>query len=67
MLARVQCLDSGQIKAGFIPVYVEPPGRPMLADAAFGRKVIDYITRISERAGLPSLSLTQRDDMVVIA
>lgn len=67
MLARVQCLDSGQIEAGFIPVYVEPPGRPMLADAAFGRKVIDYITRISERAGLPSLSLTQRDDMVVIA
>jgi len=67
LLARVLCHDNGRIEAGFVPVYVEPPGRPVLADTAFSQKVVDYIMRITEQAGLPSLSMTQRDDMVVLS
>jgi poly-gamma-glutamate synthesis protein (capsule biosynthesis protein) len=66
LLARVRLLESGQIEAGFIPVHVEPPGRPVLAAGAAAERVIEYVRRITVEAGLPPLKLTQRDAMVVV-
>jgi len=67
LLARVRLLESGQIEAGFVPVHVEPPGRPVLAQGAAADRVIEYVLRITEQAGLPPLTVMKRGDMVVVA
>ncbi len=66
LLARVRLLESGQFETGFMPVHVEPPGRPVLAQGAAADRVIDYVRRITVEAGLPPLKLMQRDDMVLV-
>jgi hypothetical protein len=66
-LARVLVHPDGRLECGFIPVYIEPPGRPVLADATFRQKVIDYVGEITREAGLAPLSMTDRDDMVLIS
>ena len=66
LLARVRLLESGQVEAGFIPIHVEPPGRPVLAQGAAADRVIDYVRRITVEAGLAPLTLTRRDDMVLV-
>jgi poly-gamma-glutamate synthesis protein (capsule biosynthesis protein) len=66
-LARIVCHDGGPLEAGFIPVYIEPPGRPVLAERAFRSRVIDYVRDITREAGLPALSMQDRDDMVLVA
>jgi poly-gamma-glutamate capsule biosynthesis protein CapA/YwtB (metallophosphatase superfamily) len=61
-------LGSGGVeRVGFIPVFVEPPGRPVLAEAAMGEQIAGYIARITEQAGLPPLQLTTRPDMIEVA
>jgi poly-gamma-glutamate capsule biosynthesis protein CapA/YwtB (metallophosphatase superfamily) len=67
LLARVRLLESGQIEAGFIPVHIEPPGRPVLAEGAAADRVIEYVRRITVEAGLPALNLIKRDAMVVVS
>jgi poly-gamma-glutamate capsule biosynthesis protein CapA/YwtB (metallophosphatase superfamily) len=66
LLARVRLLDGGEIEAGFIPVYVEPPGRPVLAQGAAADRVIEYVRRITVEAGLPALKFVKGDAMVVV-
>jgi poly-gamma-glutamate capsule biosynthesis protein CapA/YwtB (metallophosphatase superfamily) len=66
-LGRVLCHDDGRIEAGIIPVYVEPPGRPVLADLTFGKRVTDYLVRITASAGLPAISTLRRSDMVLVS
>jgi poly-gamma-glutamate capsule biosynthesis protein CapA/YwtB (metallophosphatase superfamily) len=65
MLGRVRSYDDGRLEAGFIPVYVEPPGRPVLIDGAKAQEIIDYVTQITVAAGLPPLSLKIKKYMVV--
>jgi poly-gamma-glutamate capsule biosynthesis protein CapA/YwtB (metallophosphatase superfamily) len=65
MLGRLKWHDDGRIEAGFVPVYVEAPGRPIIADEAHAAETIAYMARITVEAGLPALSLSRRDDMVV--
>jgi poly-gamma-glutamate capsule biosynthesis protein CapA/YwtB (metallophosphatase superfamily) len=67
LLARVKCSDDGRIETGFIPLYVEPPGRPVLAGNDFRDRVMDYVGSITQEAGLPPLSMTVRNDMVVLS
>jgi poly-gamma-glutamate capsule biosynthesis protein CapA/YwtB (metallophosphatase superfamily) len=52
MLAHV-CYRPGELKAGFVPVYVEPPGRPVLADARQTLDITHYLERITQLSGLP--------------
>lgn len=40
------------LKIGFYPVFVEPPGRPVLAEGETRQKVIDYIATLTPGAGL---------------
>lgn len=66
MLARV-LVEDGRISAvGFIPLFVEPPGRPTRAHGAVAEAVVRYVADISHQAGLPPLTYTAGDDMVRI-
>jgi poly-gamma-glutamate synthesis protein (capsule biosynthesis protein) len=66
MLGRVLWHADGTLEAGMIPVFVEPPGRPVLATGGRAAEVCDYLARITHAAGLPPLRLAARDDMVVL-
>jgi poly-gamma-glutamate capsule biosynthesis protein CapA/YwtB (metallophosphatase superfamily) len=65
MLGRVRCHGDGRIEAGFVPLHVEAPGRPVVANAADARVITEYIGRITLAAGLPPLSFNARSGMVV--
>jgi poly-gamma-glutamate capsule biosynthesis protein CapA/YwtB (metallophosphatase superfamily) len=67
MLARIRWHDDGGIEAGFVPVYVEPPGRPVLAGGEQAAAVTAYVARITAEAGLPPVSFSIRADMVVVS
>jgi poly-gamma-glutamate synthesis protein (capsule biosynthesis protein) len=56
LLGRVRVFEDGGIAAGFVPVFVEPPGRPVVATAERGRAVARYIERITAEAGLPAMT-----------
>jgi len=66
MLARVLIEDGRLAAVGFVPVFVEPPGRPTLAQGAAADAVVHYVTRISREAGLPPLQYVVGGDMVRI-
>lgn len=66
MLGRLLWHADGRIEAGFIPVYIEPPGRPVLADAQRAAQVREYLLRITAQAGLPQIKHEVRDDMTVL-
>jgi poly-gamma-glutamate synthesis protein (capsule biosynthesis protein) len=57
MFATVRRDADGTLQAGFIPVYVEAPGRPVLAQGAAYRQVVAYVDKITVDAGLPPLVL----------
>jgi poly-gamma-glutamate capsule biosynthesis protein CapA/YwtB (metallophosphatase superfamily) len=65
MVARIH-YRSGVLEAGFVPLYVEPPGRPRLPTGEQALQVTRYIADITVRAGLPALSLDMTPDMVRI-
>ena len=66
MLARIVIEDGRLARASFIPVYVEPPGRPTIARGITAEAVVQYIMRISREAGLPPLRYAASGDMVRI-
>ncbi len=62
MLGRV-VIDEHGMRVGFIPVYVEPPGRPRIAfDHA--ERIARYVSEITVEAGLPPLSLNITSEAV---
>jgi poly-gamma-glutamate capsule biosynthesis protein CapA/YwtB (metallophosphatase superfamily) len=67
MLGVVRCYAGGTVEHGFIPVYVEPPGRPVIADNDKSRKIAEYILRITELAGLPALSMQRRGEVILVS
>jgi poly-gamma-glutamate capsule biosynthesis protein CapA/YwtB (metallophosphatase superfamily) len=67
MLGRIRWCEEGPMEAGFVPVYVEAPGRPVIATQAMASRVARYVEEITVAAGLPPLSFTMREDMVVAA
>jgi poly-gamma-glutamate capsule biosynthesis protein CapA/YwtB (metallophosphatase superfamily) len=67
MLGRLCVHPDGRVEAGFVPVHVEAPGRPVIAAGAQAEAVVAYMRRITEQAGLPPLTYTPREDMVVAA
>jgi poly-gamma-glutamate synthesis protein (capsule biosynthesis protein) len=67
MLGRVRWHDDGRMEAGFTPVHVAPPGRPVIADGGKAREIIDYVEQITVAAGLPPLSLKIQKYMVVVS
>lgn len=56
MLARL-VIENGSIAAvGLVPLWFEPPGRPILARGALTETVRRYVARITQLAGLPALA-----------
>lgn len=62
MLGRVRWHADGRIEAGFTPVDVEPPGKPVLAHEDRAERVIRYIEDITVRAHMPALKLRRAGD-----
>jgi poly-gamma-glutamate synthesis protein (capsule biosynthesis protein) len=56
MLGRVRIDDDGTLSTGFVPVHVEAPGRPRVADAQESRAIARYVEDITASAGLPPIT-----------
>jgi len=67
LLGRLRWHEDGRIEAGFVPVHVEAPGRPVIANAMQAAAITAYMTRITLAAGLPPLNFTPCDGMMVAA
>ncbi len=67
MLGRLKWHDDGRIEAGYVPLHVDAPGLPVVAEAADAQAPTDYMANITRDAGLNSLSFSPRADMVVAA
>lgn len=57
-IGRLTLADDGSIAASLQPVFVEAPGRPVLASGARGRAIGEYVERITRDAGLPPIRVT---------
>jgi poly-gamma-glutamate synthesis protein (capsule biosynthesis protein) len=66
MLARLLWHPDGRIETGLIPVHVEPPGLPVLADEEQGKAIRSYLEKITLAAGLPARTYARRSDMTVV-
>lgn len=64
LLARVVFRGRRLEAAGFIPMYVEPPGRPVLVNDARAEQVRQYLLRITRDAGLPDLRVRETANMM---
>ncbi|WP_328806595.1 CapA family protein [Novosphingobium aerophilum] len=56
MIGRLRIAPDGTITPGFIPLWFEPPGRPVPAECR-AAEVAAYIAWIGSEAGLPGLTL----------
>lgn len=65
-LARMEWKADGSLVCGIVPVMVDAPGRPRLANASEATGICSYLQRITREAGLPPLRLTPRADMVEV-
>jgi hypothetical protein len=65
--ARVHWQLDGRLICGIVPVTVDPPGRPRLAEPAEAERICNYLQRITHEAGLPALQLWRRADMVEVS
>jgi poly-gamma-glutamate synthesis protein (capsule biosynthesis protein) len=66
MLARVTWEPNGAVRAGILPVWVEPPGRPIAATGTRAADIVAYVTRITAMGGLPPISFSPARDMWVV-
>jgi poly-gamma-glutamate capsule biosynthesis protein CapA/YwtB (metallophosphatase superfamily) len=61
MLGCVRVHDDGRVEAGFLPLHVDPPGRPRACTSEEARTVVRYVEEITLAAGLPALGFDYRD------
>jgi len=60
VLGVVTWRGDGSLETGVLPVFVEPPGRPVCVEGARAQQVIRYLDSIGEKADLPPLHWTRR-------
>jgi poly-gamma-glutamate capsule biosynthesis protein CapA/YwtB (metallophosphatase superfamily) len=65
-VARLVWSPSGGMQAGIVPVHVEPPGRPVLADEGRAAEIVAYVQRITLAAGLPAIRFERGPGMWTI-
>ncbi|HET7811774.1 MAG TPA: CapA family protein [Steroidobacteraceae bacterium] len=61
MLGCVRLQADGTLRAGFVPLHVDPPGRPRECSHAEAHEVMRYVEQITAAAGLVPLSFEYRD------
>ena len=61
MLGCVRLRGDGTLATGFIPIHVDPPGRPRTCSTAESAEVVRYVEQITVTAGLPPLSFGYQD------
>ncbi len=66
-MARILWYPDGRIETGVIPVYVDPPGRPRLAEGDEVDEVMAYLATINQAAGLGELTFQKHDNWVSLA
>lgn len=66
MIGRLLWHRDGSVEAGVLPVHVEPPGRPVLANAEQERTIRRYLEDITIAGGLPAINLRSGQDMLVV-
>lgn len=54
----------GRIETSFLPVWFEPPGRPVIPSAPVAEAIADYVDRIGIAAGLPALNRLQNGILI---
>jgi poly-gamma-glutamate capsule biosynthesis protein CapA/YwtB (metallophosphatase superfamily) len=67
MFGRLLWHPDGRIEVGFIPIDVEPPGRPVVPGAERGAEIQRYFGMITRAGGLPAIEMVARDDMVALS
>jgi poly-gamma-glutamate capsule biosynthesis protein CapA/YwtB (metallophosphatase superfamily) len=67
MLARICLQQDGRVEAGFYPVRVQAPGRPVLADPFDGAHIGGYVAKITRQAALPPLRMVSEHGVINIA
>lgn len=58
MIGSVLWHGDGRLEAGILPIWFEPPGRPVAAEGN-SEAIVDYVSGIAQKAGLPALSFSQ--------
>jgi len=66
MLARLSWTPASGLHFGIVPVHVEPPGRPVLADDKRAHEIVRYVERITHEAGLPAFQFARAGAMWMI-
>jgi poly-gamma-glutamate synthesis protein (capsule biosynthesis protein) len=61
MLGCVRVHADGTQTTGFVPVHVDPPGRPRLCTETEGRELARYVEEITRAAGLAPISVEYQD------
>lgn len=67
LLGRVEIAPDLSLGASIVPVWVEPPGRPVLADGARADEIRRYLERITEAAGLQPIAVADNGQVKVAA
>lgn len=57
--ATLDLAPDGSLVAGIVPVHVEAPGRPVLADKTRGSQIARYIEAITLKAGMPAIAIDE--------
>jgi poly-gamma-glutamate synthesis protein (capsule biosynthesis protein) len=60
MLGKLTVSLDGTAQAAIVPVFVEPPGRPILAEGARAEEVRRYVERITVAGGMPAIAIDER-------
>ncbi|WP_427963509.1 CapA family protein [Altererythrobacter sp.] len=51
--------ENGNLRVGVIPVDVEPPGRPVIAEGGRAAEIAKYLEQITSRAGMPPIDIDE--------
>jgi poly-gamma-glutamate capsule biosynthesis protein CapA/YwtB (metallophosphatase superfamily) len=64
LIGRCRFHVDGRVQTSFLPIWFEPPGRPIVADESRRDAIAAYIDAIGVRADLPPLQRIWRDGWV---
>jgi poly-gamma-glutamate synthesis protein (capsule biosynthesis protein) len=67
MLGRLEILADRTLRASVVPVWVEPPGRPVMAGGERAREICRYLEDITSAGGLDAISIDEAGHVMLAA